>query len=223
LENRTSDQEDRRIASGGLYREPRSGHAFALSLQWFDSDFEDGSQASASDVQLGWAYRPVESDWIVLNRLDLKQDSRDDRAGTADSSRVVNNLNANWQLDPTTQLGVQFGTRYVRSTFDGERYDGWSGLSGIDFRRDLTPHVDIGAHGTMLESFASGVRDHAVGLDVGFTLARNVWISLGYNFAGFHDDDFEASRYTAQGPYLKFRMKADQGTFRDLPGFRGSN
>jgi uncharacterized repeat protein (TIGR01451 family) len=223
LENRTSDQEDRRIASGGLYREPRSGHAFAMSLQWFDSEFEDGSEASASDVQLGWAYRPAESDWIVLNRLDLKQESRDDRFGVAESSRAVNNLNANWQLDPNTQLGVQFGGRYVRSTFDGERYQGWSGLSGIDFRRDLTSRFDIGAHGTMLQSFGSDVRDHAVGVDLGFTLARNVWISIGYNFAGFLDDDFEASRYTAQGPYLKFRMKADQDTFRDLPGFRGSN
>ena len=41
-------------------------------------------------------------------------------------------------------------------------------------------------------------------------------VSIGYNFAGFRDDDFEASRYTAQGPYIKFRMKADQDTFKDL-------
>ena len=43
-----------------------------------------------------------------------------------------------------------------------------------------------------------------------------MWISVGYNFDGFRDDDFEASRYTAQGPYIKFRMKADQDTFKDL-------
>ena len=30
------------------------------------------------------------------------------------------------------------------------------------------------------------------------------------------DDDFEASRYTAQGPFIKFRVKADQDTFRDM-------
>ena len=62
----------------------------------------------------------------------------------------------------------------------------------------------------------SGVSDVSVGVDVGIALARNVWISVGYNLDGFRDDDFEASRYTAQGPYIKFRMKADQDTFKDL-------
>jgi hypothetical protein len=60
------------------------------------------------------------------------------------------------------------------------------------------------------------VSDQSVGVDLGVTVARNVWVSIGYNFAGFRDDDFEASRYTAQGPFVKFRMKADQDTFRDL-------
>ena len=34
--------------------------------------------------------------------------------------------------------------------------------------------------------------------------------------AGFRDDDFSASRHTAQGPYLSIRIKADQDTFKDL-------
>jgi hypothetical protein len=71
-------------------------------------------------------------------------------------------------------------------------------------------------HGTLLSSLESAVSDQSVGVDVGVSVARNVWISIGYNFAGFRDDDFEASRYTAQGPFIKFRMKADQDTFRDM-------
>ena len=95
------------------------------------------------------------------------------------------------QLDPHTQLGLQFGARYVRSTFDGDRYSGASTLYGFDARRDLTTLFDIGLHGTLLRSLRSNVEDQSVGLDVGVTLARNVWISIGYNFAGFRDDDFD--------------------------------
>ena len=58
--------------------------------------------------------------------------------------------------------------------------------------------------------------DYSTGFDVGTTFAKNIWISVGYNFAGFRDDDFSASRHTAQGPYLKIRIKADQDTFKDL-------
>jgi hypothetical protein len=43
-----------------------------------------------------------------------------------------------------------------------------------------------------------------------------VWISLGYNWRGFSERDFQANRYTASGPYLNFRMKLDQDTFKDL-------
>jgi uncharacterized repeat protein (TIGR01451 family) len=216
LEHRNSDAEDRWVMSGGFYREPVAGHAFSLATQWFDSEFQNGSDAMAGDVQLAWAYRPVSSAWIVLNRLDLKHDSRTDTAGEIESARAINNLNANWQLDPRTQLGVQFGARYVRSTFDGERYSGMSTLYGLDVRRDLTHRFDIGVHGTMLSSIQSNVSDQSMGIDLGVTIARNIWISIGYNFDGFRDDDFEAARYTAQGPFIKFRMKADQETFKDL-------
>lgn len=216
LENRHSDAEDRRIVSGGFYREPIAGHAFSMAAHWFDSTFANGSDATAGEVQLGWSFRPASSAWIILDRLDLKQDARTDASNDMESARVINNLNANWQFDTRTQLGLQFGSRYVRSTFDGERYSGLSTLYGVDVRRELTMRFDVGLHGTMLNSLQSGVSDQSVGVDLGVTVARNVWISIGYNFTGFRDDDFEASRYTAQGPFIKFRMKADQDTFRDM-------
>ena len=75
---------------------------------------------------------------------------------------------------------------------------------------------DVGLHGSLLNSMSADVSEQSVGVDVGVTLARNVWVSIGYNFTGFRDDDFETSRYTAQGPFIKFRMKADQDTFKDL-------
>jgi hypothetical protein len=216
LENRHSDAEDRRIVSGGFYREPIAGHAFSMTAHWFDSTFANGSDATAGEVQLGWSYRPATSAWIILDRLDLKQDAHSDASNDIESARVINNLNANWQFDTRTQLGLQLGSRYVRSTFDGERYSGFSTLYGVDVRRELTMRLDVGLHGTMLNSLQSGVSDQSVGVDLGVTVARNVWISIGYNLTGFRDDDFEASRYTAQGPFIKFRMKADQDTFRDM-------
>jgi hypothetical protein len=47
-------------------------------------------------------------------------------------------------------------------------------------------------------------------------MARNVWMSLGYNFDGFSDDDFSASEYTAEGVFLKYRLKFDQYSARSL-------
>jgi len=221
VEQRDSDLEQRWTYIGGYYREPSEGHAFSLAAQYMTSDPKSSPTLMRGDltaalVRLGWAYRPVDSKWIVLDRLDLKKDSRMDTLGEFESSRIINNTNVNWQADRYTQIGLQVGGRYVISTFDGDQYSGTSSLVGFDARRDLSKHFDIGVHGTALNSWNSGTSDTSVGVDIGITVARNMWVSVGYNFQGFRDRDFEASRYTAQGPFLKMRIKADQDTFKDI-------
>ena len=216
IEYRDGDREDRWSLVGGFYREAVKGHAFSLVTHYLDTAGGSAGEAALGSLQLSWAYRPVDSRWIVLDRLDLKHERRENLTQSVESTRIVDNTHINWQFDDRTQLGLQLGARYVRSTFDDEEYSGLSGVTGFDMRRDLTERFDIGVHGTVLGSLDANVREHSFGLDVGMTPARNVWVSIGYNFAGFEDDDFTASRYTAQGPYLKFRMKADQDTFKDL-------
>jgi hypothetical protein len=215
LEHRDSDTEERWSSTTGWYREPVEGHAMSVALQAFDNDSALGKSSTAVG-RFAWAFRPDSSRWIVLDRFELKYDDESGSANSFESSRVVNNLNANWQLDASLQLGLQYGVRYVSSTFQGEQYAGVSDIIGSDLRRQMTRRFDLGAHLAMLHSWESDVMDFSTGLDVGMTLAKNVWVSLGYNFAGFRDDDFSASRHTAQGPYLSIRIKADQDTFKDL-------
>jgi uncharacterized repeat protein (TIGR01451 family) len=215
LEHRASDTEDRWSSTTGWYREPVEGHAMSVSLQAFDSEGTLGESTEAIG-RFAWAFRPDSSRWIVFDRFELKYDDQQSALASTDSARVVNNLHANWQLNPALQLGLQYGARYVASTFEGDRYAGISDILGFDLRRQLTRRFDLGAHTAVLHSWESDVMDYSTGFDVGMTLAKNVWVSVGYNFAGFRDDDFSASRHTAQGPYLSIRIKADQDTFKDL-------
>ncbi len=215
LEHRDSTLEKRWTSTTGWYREPVEGHAMSVSLQAFDTDSALG-QTEQAVGRFAWAFRPDSSRWIVFDRLELKYDEQASTLNEFESSRVVNNFNANWQLNPALQVGVQYGVRYVSSTFQDEQYAGVSDLVGFDVRRQLTRRFDLGAHGAMLHSWESNVMDYSTGLDVGMTFAKNIWISLGYNFAGFRDSDFSASRHTAQGPYISVRIKADQDTFKDL-------
>ena len=41
-------------------------------------------------------------------------------------------------------------------------------------------------------------------------------VTLGYNFVGFEDRDFEEARYTRSGPFLTFKLKVDQTSFQGL-------
>ena len=215
-EFRNSDLEDRITLAGGFYREPVAGHALSLSLLALDSDLLAGNESRQVDLGLGWAYRPVDSRWIMLDRLELIYENEGDASTTAESWRLVESFNANFKPDQRTQLGLQLGARHTRTTFDGERYTGYSDLYGADVRRDLGSRYDIGLQGYALNSWRSDVHEYAFGADFGVTVARNVWIAVGYNFIGFHDEDFSRNRYTDQGPFIKLRIKADQDTFKDI-------
>jgi len=215
LEHRNSDSEERWSSTTGWYREPVEGHAMSVSLQAFDSEASMGDSTSVVG-RFAWAFRPDSSRWIVFDRLEAKYDEQSSLGGVFESSRLVNNLHANWQMNPKLQLGLQYGVRYVSSTFEDEKYDGISDIGGFDLRRQLNRRFDVGVHAAVLHSWESDLMDYSSGFDVGMTFAKNIWISLGYNFAGFRDDDFSASRHTAQGPYLSIRIKADQDTFKDL-------
>ncbi len=232
IEHRHGDLEDRWSVTSGFYREAVKGHAFAFVLQYLNSRGTAAGSTEAANVQLSWAFRPVESRWIILDRLELKQ--QDGSLGGAAGpgvtsgyflrgSRIVNNSHFNVLLDPRTQVGLQLGARFVMSSFDGDHYSGASALLGLDLRRDLSRRLDVGLHGTALQSFNSGVGTSALGADLGITVVKNVWISVGYNVLGFTDHDFDDARYLAQGPYIKFRVKFDQDTFKDLnlAGLRG--
>ena len=222
LERRTSDSEIRQTLLAGWYREPSLGHALSLSLLATDSDARTtAADTSGADLRFAWAYRPATGRWMVFTRTDFKRDTREDALLVAESTRWVQNLHYNLQWNPATQLGLQLGARHVVSTFDDEQYSGVSSLLGIDLRRDLPWRpfgrvLDVGLHGAWLRSWESGVAEQSVGVDVGVTLATNVWVSVGYNLTGFRDDDFSAARYTDMGPFLRVRIKADQDTFRDL-------
>ena len=52
-----------------------------------------------------------------------------------------------------------------------------------------------------------------MGVSIGFKVADNAWLSVGYNQRGFMDADFSGAAYRAQGVYLNLRFKFDQNTF----------
>jgi uncharacterized repeat protein (TIGR01451 family) len=215
-ERRASDTADRWSLTSGFYREAVKGRAFAALLQYLDNQAHASGDTASAILQLSWAWRPDESRWIVLDRLDLKSQRANSVAQQLQSSRIVDNMHVNWLLSTRTQVGMQLGLRYVVTSFDADRYAGSSGLLGLDLRHDLSRHFDIGLHGSAMQSFRSGVGDESLGADIGVTFMKNAWISLGYNVRGVRDTDFDDSHYLAQGPYLRIRIKFDQESFKDL-------
>jgi hypothetical protein len=114
------------------------------------------------------------------------------------------------------EMSFFWGSRWVSEKFGDEDIGGWSNVVGGDLRFDISESIDFGLAGTVRGGLDSDSFAWSAGPSLGLTPFDNGWLSVGWNFAGFHDRDFEASRYTRSGPYVTMRLKFDQTSFEGL-------
>jgi hypothetical protein len=219
LEGLDGEQEDRRSFTFGALHQRSAALELSAALNWLDSAYLTGGESTTVTTRFGLAWRPTEADWIFYDRLDLVSDQSLSTTGALETRKLINNFNANWQASERFQLSIQNGIKLTRAEVADLDLDGTTLLLGFEGRYDFAPGWDFGVQGSGLRSNGPGTTERSYGLSVGRDFATNVWVSLGYNFAGFHDPDFVAARYTAAGPYLKLRIKFDQDSLRDLLDF----
>lgn len=191
--------------------------------------------------EASWAHRPADSQISWLNKTEARSDKvRDAIAGQAGpiggtltidgdatSRRLLNSLSVNWTplggrgLDSgnwyeRAEIGLFWGTRYNFDRFGADDVKGWSNLIGADVRFNLGEHVDVGASGTARIGTGGDTVAWAGGPTVTLAPMKNANITFGYNFAGFHDLDFEDARFSRSGAYVTFKLKFDQTSFQGL-------
>ncbi|UCF29782.1 MAG: OmpA family protein [bacterium] len=216
VEARDSDTGDKWGVITDLFGEPAEGVGLSAEATYHRTRFESGGGSTDGGLGLGLAYRPPHSAWIILDKLEYIIEEEWGTGADIDGWKVVNNLNANVHTSPDNQLALQYAVKFNAERIDGLEYDGVTDLLGIEDRYSMGSRWDIGAQMAVLHSYNSGTFDYSAGLSLGYTPFTNAWMSFGYNFVGFEDDDFSDAGYRASGPYIKLRLKVDQNSLRAL-------
>ncbi len=199
------------------------GLAASIDLSWAHRPL--GRRVALLD-RLEFRYETLE-DAQAAAQPDLLGATSLRAAGDARARALINNFNLNrvsraweaqdrrgnlFQLVERNQWSLYYGSKYVFDRYDGIDYAGYTDLLGLEVRHDLRRSLDVGAQASVLQSWESGTREYSVGPSFGFSPLVNAWITVGYNLDGFRDDDFDAARYTAEGPWVKLRFKFDETT-----------
>lgn len=196
--------------SFGAYTQPNDDLGLAAS-SLYSTIHNDVNRSKNMEARVALAYRPQQSDLIVLEKLEYI-DKEENGVTESKTQKLINNLQANYTPDDTFELSLQYGVKYVFDAIDAHEHKGWIHLSGIDARYDLTKKVDIGLQSSAMFAESAGNLDYGAGVYVGYNLVDTMWLSLGYNWMGFDDNDFDLQTYRTEGPYVKFRMRFDQKT-----------
>lgn len=236
---RDGDTTRRYGLTSSILRQIGEGKAVGGQINWFRAKQDGGASTTTAQAEVSWAHRPANSQWSFLNKTEYRYDAVKNAVagllgpvggapllvnGDVKSTRLINSLSVNYTpIDEDDGLFFErgeyaffWGTRYNSDRFGLDDVKGWSNVLGADLRFDISDIADIGAAGTV----RIGTHGDNIALSGGPTLTvtpfDNANITLGYNFVGFEDRDFEESRYTRSGPFLTFKLKFDQDSLAGL-------
>ena len=216
VEHRHADTDDKWTLMSGFEQRLDDTNTMAGRALHFNQKMTTGERSQSTELDYSYAHRPLSDGLIWLNRTKLAFDALNDSIGKQQGRRLVNNTHLNNTFGYQHQLSLQYGARYVLDTIDEQRFKGFTDLIGAEYRYDITPHWDIGARASTLASYNSNVRYASYGVMAGHSPIKNVWISLGYNFKGFYDKDFDGAESRVKGVVLDFRIKFDQHSAKQL-------
>ena len=178
---------------------------FALTLP------KTGGSEYRHTFNVGLAYRPLFTDtWNVLSKLTF--DDNKTVVGVRDL-KLVGSVEANWQPMRELTLSGKYTAKYLYDLADNVGTGSFLDLYALRAMYDITDRVDVGVHFGLMPNWASSTLDYYAGIQAGYRIVKNLYVSGGWNFQGLNDADLVENSYRSMGFFLGLRFKFDEGTF----------
>ena len=166
-------------------------------------------------VQNGISWRPARSNrFTVLTMVELKEEKDGTQTTVIPDRKVaILTVGANYQPTSKTVVSARFASKLSNditnvsdSTLDGH-------MTTVRATYDVGSRWDVGVDSSALISDHFKNIQYANGVEVGFMLRKNLWVSGGYNLTGFYDRDLTGDETTRRGPFVRLRFKFDESLF----------
>jgi hypothetical protein len=186
------------------------------------NDYTNGARIQ-DRVQFGAAWRPVDHNrFNALGRYEYKT-QRDTRtiATPEDTYRAhIVSVHGNYHPSRPWWLGGRVAYKNSNGSFTNPDSsvvkDNFSAiLVGGRVTYDITENWDISYMASVFQGLKGGKgRQFASGVEVGYLLRQDLWLSGGVNWTGFSDRDLTSGEYTNRGVFIRLRYKFDENLFR---------
>jgi hypothetical protein len=212
-----NDEQNQYLSTVSVARKLSRDWTFLARNYLLYQDNKDAGTRLEDRLQVGAAWRPVDHNrWNTLARYEFKT-VRD--AGTANP--VAENYRAHivsvhGDYHPSRPWWFN-GRLAAKSTTDKTLPIGQQSYSayllGARVVYDITENWDVGAMASYMWSPTGSALQKAIGVEVGYLVRQNLWLSAGYNLTGFSDRELSGSDYTNKGFYIRLRFKFDENLF----------
>lgn len=182
------------------------------------TDYAARGDVMQDRAQLGLAYRDTDTNRVnALAKVEYKTESDASNAavGTLKSRAWILSGHADYHPSRPWWMTGRVAGKWQKDRFEnGVASDFRAQLLAGRLVYDITENWDVGVLAAA-QFGDNGARQTAYGLEVGYLLQQNLWLSAGVNFTGFAGDaDLAGYEYTRSGVYLRLRFKFDENLFK---------
>jgi hypothetical protein len=174
-------------------------------------------------MQAGLAWRDSEQNrWNVLARVEhrLEQDDSAENLHLRTATSLVS-VHGDWQLSRPFLVSGRYAAKWTHDQSNGLSTKYHAQVVGARATWEFAKRWDVGLVTSALFGDSAASRQYGIGLELGYLVATNLWVSAGYNFTGYKDADLAGADYTAKGAYVRVRYKFDESLF-DKAGPQGA-
>ncbi len=217
LEGRRADTSDTFINTIG-YAYKLSDDATVLTkntLNFVDNKAADQGNHLRNRFQLGYAWRDYDQNKLdILSKIEYYyENNATDLEAEFKREAYVTSIHTNYHPQRRLTLSGQYAAKWSELN---ESYITSNALTQLFSGRmiyDINERWDMSVQaGVLWANRGVGTR-YLVGTELGYLLATNLWVSAGYNFMGYQDDELANTSLTGEGAYLRFRFKFDEDLF----------
>ncbi|HCN18331.1 MULTISPECIES: DUF11 domain-containing protein [Psychrobacter] len=218
LEKRWGETSDTLLGSAGIaYRYTDDVTLLAKDI-YSQVAYDDGVR-TINRFQLGAAYRDYDSNQLdMLAKLEYRLDDNSTGDDAYQKDAVVWSLSGNYHPTRPLTLSGHYAGKYTQFGADNISSDNTAHALYARGLYDISKRWDIGLQAGTYWNKQADDMTYMLGAEVGYSPMTNLWLSLGYNFMGFEDEDIAYDDTTQQGAYFRLRFKFDEDLFtRDDP------
>ena len=166
-------------------------------------------------VQVGVAYRESNNDtWNALGRVEHRTDHDSTQPGIELKRSVeMLSLHANWQPRRPFTFSARYAAKWGNEKSNGLATKNNAQLVSGRVIWDVAPRWDIGVNMSTLFGRGTQSKYYGLGVELGFMVMENLWLSGGYNFFGYREEDLASGEYTSKGAFIRLRYKFDEDLF----------
>ena len=179
---------------------------------------DGGSERLVERLQAGLAWRDSETNqWNALARVEHRLEQDDMQAGIRlKAATTLFSIHADWQPRRPFLVSGRYAAKWTTDKSNGLATDYRAQVAGLRATWEFAPRWDIGFVSSLLVGESIDSRQYGLGLELGYLVTANLWVSAGYNFFGYRDEDLAGADYTTKGPYVRLRFKFDETLFGGL-------